>query len=62
MKSRLGQTLGAIKVHIYSKAVAHDRVILTQNPKSFDISTPVVRLADVQFVISIPTYIEAKHM
>ena len=35
---------------------------LTQNPKPLEMSEPVVRLAEVQFVTSIPMYMEAMHI
>ena len=62
VKSLLGQTLGATSVHMYRKAVAQERVIRTQKPKLLEMSWSVVRLAEVQFVISMPTYTEARHM
>lgn len=62
VKSLLGHTFGATNVHMYRKAVAQERVILTQKPKLLEMSWSVVRLAEVQFVISIPTYTEARHM
>jgi hypothetical protein len=37
-------------------------MILTQKPKLLEISWFVVMLADVQLVMSIPTYMEARHI
>jgi len=54
VKSRSGNTFGAIKVQIYSNATTQEITTLTQNPKLFDMRVPVVRLADVQFVTSMP--------
>ena len=47
---------------MYRKAVAQERVMRTQKPKLLEMSWSVVRLAEVQLVMSIPTYIEARHM
>jgi hypothetical protein len=61
-KSLSGKILGAIKVQMYNKVVPQDKHTLTQNPKPLDSSSPVIILAEPQFVISIPTYIDAKHI
>jgi hypothetical protein len=62
MKSLLGNTFGAINVHIYSKVADQDIEIRTQNPKLVGSNVFVVRLAAPQLVMSIPTYIEERHM
>ena len=54
VKSRSGKTLGATRVQIYMRVVTQDMTILTQKPKSFETRSPVVKLADVQFVTSMP--------
>lgn len=54
VKSRSGKTLGATRVQIYMRVVTQDMTILTQKPKSLDTRSPVVKLADVQFVTSMP--------
>lgn len=62
MKSLWGKTLGAINVQIYKSVVAHDRLTLTQNPKLVGWRVFVVRLAAPQLVISIPMYIDERHI
>jgi len=62
VKSRSGKTLGASNVHIYRRVVVQDNTTRTQKPKPLDVRLPVTMLAEVQFVISMPTYIEARHM
>lgn len=47
-------TLGATNVHRYTNTVSHEMQTLTQNPKLFDIISPVVGLAAVQLVANIP--------
>lgn len=42
--------------------VTQDIATLTQKPKSFEVKFPVVGLAEVQFVTSIPIYIDAMHI
>jgi len=54
--------LGASNVHIYRRVVVQDNTTRTQKPKPLDVRLPVTMLAEVQFVISMPTYIEARHM
>lgn len=44
------------------RATAQEMMILTQNPKPLEMSVPVVRLAEVQFVTSMPMYMDAMHM
>ncbi len=62
VKSLLGKIRGAIKVQMYSNVVDHAIICLTQKPKSFELRSPVIMLAEVQFVMSMPTYIEAIHI
>jgi hypothetical protein len=62
MKSLLGNTFGAINVHMYNTVADQDIEIRTQNPKLVGSKVFVVRLAAPQFVMSIPTYIDERHM
>lgn len=36
--------------------------ILTQKPKLLEMSVPVVKLAEVQFVTNMPMYMDAMHI
>ena len=53
MKSLYGRHFGATKVHMYSKVVTQDMTTLTQKPNPEGTSSPVVGLAEFQFVINI---------
>lgn len=44
------------------RATAQEMRTLTQNPKPLEMSVPVVKLAEVQFVTSMPMYMEAMHI
>jgi len=43
-----------MSVQIYTRAISQEMVALTQNPNPFEIRSPVVRLAEVQLVSSMP--------
>ena len=62
MKSLWGNTFGAISVQIYKTVLDHAMLTLTQKPKLVGSKVLVVRLAAPQFVISMPIYIDDRHM
>lgn len=58
----MGNNFGAINVHMY-KTVADQAIdTLTQNPKLVGSKVLVVRFAAPQLVMSIPTYMDERHM
>lgn len=47
---------------MYKIVVVQERMILTQNPKLVGSSVFVVKFAAPQFVMSIPIYIDERHI